>query len=77
MLTVVGGKVVYAAQEFANRAPPPLRVSPDWSPVKFYGGYAQPEVPLQRLIGDEEGREAVQAYAALPNRGIVSCRLMR
>jgi predicted amidohydrolase YtcJ len=40
VLTMVGGKVVYAAEEFSTLAPPPLPVSPDWSPVKVYGGYA-------------------------------------
>ncbi len=40
-LTIVGGKVVYAKDEFAKLAPPELPVSPDWSPVAKYGGYAQ------------------------------------
>lgn len=39
VLTVVGGKVVYAAEPFAKLAPKELPVSPDWSPVKTYGGY--------------------------------------
>src|SRR5215813_13468355 len=39
LLTVVGGKVMYAAGEFSQLAPPALPVSPDWSPVKQYGGY--------------------------------------
>ena len=39
VLTVVGGKVVYGAKEFSSLAPPPLPVSPDWSPVGPYGGY--------------------------------------
>lgn len=39
VLTLVGGKVVYGAGEFAGLAPPPLPVLPDWSPVKVYGGY--------------------------------------
>jgi predicted amidohydrolase YtcJ len=39
VLTVVGGRVVYGAQEFGNLAPPPLPVSPDWSPVASYGGH--------------------------------------
>ena len=39
VLTIVGGKVVYAAKEFSKLAPPPLPVSPDWSPVKAYDGY--------------------------------------
>ena len=38
VLTVVGGKVVYGAEEFSNLVPP-LPVSPDWSPVGVYGGY--------------------------------------
>src|SRR6266568_2724035 len=42
-LTVVGGKVVYGAGEFARvdeAAPPPAL--PDWSPVRRFGGYAAP-----------------------------------
>ena len=38
VLTVVDGKVVHAATPFAELAPPPLPVSPDWSPVGVYGG---------------------------------------
>ena len=41
VLTVVGGKVVYATAEFSKLAPPALPVSPDWSPVREYGGYAK------------------------------------
>ena len=41
MLTIVGGKIVYAAAEFSQFAPPALPVSPSWSPVKEYGGYAE------------------------------------
>jgi hypothetical protein len=39
-LTMVGGKIVYAAGTFAaldQSAPPPAM--PDWSPVRTYGGY--------------------------------------
>lgn len=43
LLTVVGGKVVYATNEFSKLAPPALPVSPDWSPVKRFGGYARVE----------------------------------
>jgi predicted amidohydrolase YtcJ len=44
VLTLVGGKVVYAAHPFERLAPPGLPVSPDWSPVRVYGGYAAPTV---------------------------------
>jgi hypothetical protein len=37
--TILGGRVVYGAQEFADLAPPPPPVLPDWSPVKTFGGY--------------------------------------
>lgn len=39
VLTVVGGKVVYAAGEFRAMNPSLPEVSPSWSPVKHYGGY--------------------------------------
>src|SRR6266702_4234278 len=41
VLTIVGGKIVYATGEFSKLAPPALPVSPNWSPVKEYGGYAK------------------------------------
>jgi hypothetical protein len=41
VLTIVGGEVVYATAEFSKLAPTELPVSPDWSPVKEYGGYTQ------------------------------------
>src|ERR1700752_4896856 len=41
VLTIVGGKIVYATEEFSKLAPPGLPVSPSWSPVKEYGGYAR------------------------------------
>jgi hypothetical protein len=40
VLTVVGGKVVYAAGDFKahdEAVPPPAM--PDWSPVRSFGGY--------------------------------------
>jgi len=45
VLTIVGGKIVYAAGEYSKMAPPELPVSPDWSPVKQYGGYAPSQAP--------------------------------
>ncbi len=39
LLTIVGGNIVYAGSEFKDLAPPPLPVSPGWSPVASYGGY--------------------------------------
>jgi len=42
VLTVVGGRIVYAAGEFSQLAPPTLPVLPEWSPVRVYGGYGAP-----------------------------------
>ncbi|OJB27740.1 amidohydrolase [Burkholderia ubonensis] len=40
LLTMVGGKVVYAAGPFADRDAPLPPAMPDWSPVRAFGGYA-------------------------------------
>jgi len=42
VLTIVGGKPVYAAEEFETLAPAPPPILPDWSPVAAFGGYAKP-----------------------------------
>jgi predicted amidohydrolase YtcJ len=42
VLTVVGGQVVHAAEEFSQHAPPALPVLPEWSPVRVFGGYGAP-----------------------------------
>jgi len=34
VLTVVGGKIVHATEEFSAHAPPSLPVLPEWSPVE-------------------------------------------
>jgi predicted amidohydrolase YtcJ len=40
-LTIVGGKVVYAAGDFGHLDENPLPPAmPDWSPVRMFGGYA-------------------------------------
>ncbi|WDF58222.1 amidohydrolase [Flavobacterium sp. KACC 22758] len=39
VLTVVNGKVVYASAEYKDLNPEIPAVIPDWSPVKYFGGY--------------------------------------
>ena len=39
VLTVVGGRIVHAAQEFGGLAPPLPPASPSWSPPASFGGY--------------------------------------
>ena len=63
LLTVVGGKVVFGAAEFAvhdDSTPPPAM--PDWSPVRRFGGYA--------AWGDGEGKPL---QAALMRRASAQC----
>jgi predicted amidohydrolase YtcJ len=48
-LTVVGGKVVYANDDFQHLAPPALPAALDWAPTLHYGGYHnhnQPAAPV-------------------------------
>ncbi|OAM90257.1 amidohydrolase [Termitidicoccus mucosus] len=47
VLTVLGGKVVHAAGDFDDYAPPPLPVTPDWSPASYFGGYGAPKFYAQ------------------------------
>ena len=42
VLTIVGGKPVYGAEEYAELAPPLPPVLPEWAPVAAYGGYHKP-----------------------------------
>ncbi|MGB7595943.1 MAG: amidohydrolase, partial [Gallionella sp.] len=42
VLTIVGGKPVYATHEFQPLDPPALPVLPEWSPVAKFGGYGAP-----------------------------------
>lgn len=39
LLTIVDGKIVWGTGDYLSIAPPVLPVLPDWSPVKYYGGY--------------------------------------
>src|SRR5439155_22494835 len=57
VLSVVGGKIVHATDEFSSHTPPLIPVLPEWSPVKVFGGYGatldarkapQADVPLAR-----------------------------
>jgi predicted amidohydrolase YtcJ len=48
-MTILGGKIVYATAEFADLDPnKDLPVSPDWSPVRHYGGYYYHSKPLHK-----------------------------
>lgn len=48
VMTVLGGDIVHASDEFANYNKPLPPVSPDWSPVKFYGTYDKNKVIINQ-----------------------------
>ncbi|MEM8668042.1 MAG: amidohydrolase family protein [Planctomycetota bacterium] len=51
VLTMIDGRTTYAAEEFAELDPELPKVSPAWSPVAHFGGYArrkQGNVSLRR-----------------------------
>jgi predicted amidohydrolase YtcJ len=66
VLTIVGGKVVYAAEEFASLAPPSLPVSPDWSPVAKFGGYAKTETNSPVRVANDHPHGHVCAEHSAP-----------
>jgi predicted amidohydrolase YtcJ len=57
VLTIVDGKPVYGAGDFAGLAPPLPPAMPDWSPVNSFGGYnkAGPEAALARVAASSCG----------------------
>jgi predicted amidohydrolase YtcJ len=71
VLTLVGGKVVYGAGEFADLAPAPLPVLPDWSPVKVYGGYHQ---PAQEAVASTQAHACAHGAHGLLHRLLGSLR---
>ena len=84
-LTIVGGKIVYAAGDFArfDEAPPPPAM-PDWSPVRSFGGYARLGRDRRAASGSASAHAASSCGCATPARsmamimprpGRASCRL--
>jgi predicted amidohydrolase YtcJ len=62
VLTVLGGKIVYGAEEFSKACPPLPPIGNDWSPVKYFGGYQQRSggslvTAVHRCAGHSHSRE--------------------
>ncbi len=69
VLTLVGGRVVFAAGEFERLGPPPLPASPDWSPVKTYRGYASGGVA--KPLAPRQLRNQVRGLTANAHRWVL------
>ena len=63
VLTVVGGKVVYAAGDFEKLGPPSVPVLPDWSPVAKVPGHWRPNAPMQAQVHQCSGPCAVHTHS--------------
>ncbi len=59
-LTMVGGRVVYGAKRYAELAPPPLPVSPDWLPIGTHPSY----YPGSHKVADHLDGSALLATAS-------------
>lgn len=62
VLTVMDGRVVHAAGDYRDLAPPLPPASPDWSPVNRFGGHRQRN-PAAGLFRQRSGRVARLAAA--------------
>jgi predicted amidohydrolase YtcJ len=74
VLTIVGGKIVHAAGDFERLAPPPLPVSPDWSPVKAYGGFRQAQPALAHQCAKPSMLHQLLHVLAEKTRGLADRR---
>jgi predicted amidohydrolase YtcJ len=63
VLTIVDGKIVYGANEFDRLAPPPLPVTPDWSPVARVPGHWRPQSAVLTQVHHCSGPCAVHAHS--------------
>ena len=68
VMTVVGGKIVYGADEFDPLAPPAIPVLPDWSPVKNVPGHYS-----ARKSGTQSQQQ--QRRAILPHQCAGACNV--
>ena len=64
VLTILGGKPVYAAEEFKPLDPGDLPVMPDWSPVRSYPGHWKPETTAHLQVHAGCGHEHHQHQPA-------------
>jgi len=62
VLTIVGGRIVYASEEFSRLSPPALPVLPEWSPVINMPGYWRAGSPLHQRVHQCSGPCAVHGH---------------
>ena len=50
VLTLVGGEIVHGGGEFNDLAPPLPPASPEWSPIRAFGGHYQSQVTVDAML---------------------------
>ena len=63
VLTVVGGKVVYADGDFRELSPPMIPVAPEWSPAALVPGHYRPASAPMAAVHQCQGACAVHAHS--------------
>ena len=63
VMTVVDGKIVYAREEFATHDPELPPASPDWSPVKQYGGYRNSHTQTEAVTTDHKNHSHLPGHS--------------
>jgi predicted amidohydrolase YtcJ len=63
VLTIVGGDVVHGTGGFSDLAPPLPPASPDWSPVRAYGGHHAPVHIAGAAAGATMAADAISSCA--------------
>jgi hypothetical protein len=70
VLTVLGGRIVYGADEFSTLSPPLPPPSPDWTPVKEYGGYAAIAPQSHGEASNHRCHDHAPQHTERPNGGV-------
>jgi len=74
-LTIVGGKIVYAKDDFASYAPPSIPVLPDWSPTNSFNGYYNDKRVKQITKGHSDHIANTATVTAYVHNCIGSCNV--
>ena len=74
LLTVVGGRIVYAAGPYSKFSPPDLRASPDWSPVgHFTPGFSKAQTAAASIGREDKGHAHVQVIQSSGDKWSFGC----
>jgi len=74
LLTVLGGRIVYAAGPYSNFSPPDLRASPDWSPVRHFApGFSKAEPAAAATRREDKGHTHLQVIQSSGDLWSFSC----